>query len=402
MQYSLSRPVWAHSSSSIRLMERAQIYVVASFFVYTLLLISLVDNNPPPTVAHFSTWIVAVIVEAVLLGASLAIYTADHREPQAGDLHWGRLRTGVTIWEAVEILIDVLRILFLLALIVFYALFVSIRGVKLRRAALGEGGYAAERTSLLNGHHIENGHANGQAYGALSPDPVKVEETSGWVRLDKIPSKSWWEYIRGYSLFFPYLWPAKSLRLQLTVVVCFVLVLLARVVNVLVPHQVKVITNELSGEIEKKAGVPWGSICLFIFYRLLQGGNGLLGATRAVLWVPIGQYSYQELSTASFEHVHGLSLDFHLSKKTGEVLSALGKGSSINNFLEQVTFQVVPMLIDLVVAMVYFLVAYDAYYALVVAIVTFVYLYITIRLAQWRAEIRREMVNFSRQEDAVK
>ena len=178
--------------------------------------------------------------------------------------------------------------------------------------------------------------------------------------------------------------------------------MMARVVNVLVPCQVSAITNELSGENGHSVGVPWGSICLYIVYRLLQGSNGLLGAARAALWVPIGQYSYQELSTASFEHVHGLSLDFHLGKKTGEVLSALGKGSSINNFLEQVTFQVLPMLIDLAVAIGYFLVAFDAYYAMVVAIVTFVYLYITIRLAQWRAEIRREMVNFGRQEDAVK
>jgi ABC-type transport system involved in Fe-S cluster assembly fused permease/ATPase subunit len=109
-----------------------------------------------------------------------------------------------------------------------------------------------------------------------------------------------------------------------------------------------------------------------------------------------------ELSTAAFEHVHGLSLDFHLGKKTGEVLSALSKGSSINTFLEQVTFQVVPMLVDLVVAIVYFLIAFDAYYALTVGISTFGYLYVTIRMAQWRAEIRRQMVNASRQEDAVK
>ena len=60
------------------------------------------------------------------------------------------------------------------------------------------------------------------------------------------------------------------------------------------------------------------------------------------------------------------------------------------------------MLIDLAVAIGYFLIFFDAYYALVVAIVTFAYLYLTIRLAQWRAEIRREMVNSSRQEDAVK
>ena len=99
--------------------------------------------------------------------------------------------------------------------------------------------------------------------------------------------------------------------------------------------------------------------------------------------------------------MHSLSLDFHLGKKTGEVLSALGKGSSINTFLEQVTFQVVPMLIDLALAIGYFLIRFDAYYALVIAIVTFWYIYLTIRMAQWRAEIRREMVNADREEDAV-
>jgi ABC-type transport system involved in Fe-S cluster assembly fused permease/ATPase subunit len=88
---------------------------------------------------------------------------------------------------------------------------------------------------------------------------------------------------------------------------------------------------------------------------------GVLGALRSALWIPIGQYSYQALSTSSFEHVHSLSLDFHLGKKTGEVLSALSKGNAINNFLEQVSFQVVPMLVDLAVAVAYFLIKFDAY-----------------------------------------
>jgi ABC-type transport system involved in Fe-S cluster assembly fused permease/ATPase subunit len=108
------------------------------------------------------------------------------------------------------------------------------------------------------------------------------------------------------------------------------------------------------------------------------------------------------LSTASFEHVHSLSLDFHLGKRTGEVLSALSKGNAINNFLEQVTFSMLPMIFDLGVAIVYFGVAFDAYYALVVAIITFSYLYLTIRMARWRSDQRRQMTNLSREEDAVK
>ena len=92
-----------------------------------------------------------------------------------------------------------------------------------------------------------------------------------------------------------------------------------------------------------KFHVPWFEICLYILYRWLQGNQGLIGSLRSCLWIPVSQYSYMELSTAAFEHVHGLSLEFHLGKKTGEVLSALSKGSSINTFLEQVTFQVVPL-----------------------------------------------------------
>ncbi len=377
---------------------------MASFFVYTLFLISLLDTKPSPTWAHASTWTVALILETMLLGASLAIYPYKHREPKAGDPEGGRMRKGMTKWEAVEIILDMLRITFLLALILFYALFVTLRLAKLRHTEDRKNGSPREITSLLNGHWAENGTIDRQDYGTTLQKDItpQKEEISGWVRPDKVPSKSWWEYIRGYSLFFPYLWPAKSLRLQVTVLICFILVMLARVINVLVPYQVSVITNILSGETGGNWAVPWGEICLYILYRLLQGGNGLLSALRSTLWVPIGQYSYQELSTASFEHVHGLSLDFHLGKKTGEVLSALSKGNSINTFLEQVTFQVFPMLIDLAVAIGYFLIVFDAYYALVVAIVTFAYLYLTIRLAQWRAEIRREMVNFSRQEDAVK
>ena len=305
------------------------------------------------------------------------------------------MQKGVTNWEAIEILIDVFRVIFLLGLIFSYCLFITLRALKQRRAAKKQGGSAEETTSLLNGHAVENGGPHSPGYGSQ-------ETEAGWVRPNKVPSKSWWEYIRGYSLFFPYLWPAKSRRLQVIVIICFILVMMARVVNLLVPIQVARITNILSGEEGQNLGVPWGQICLYILYRLLQGGNGALGALRSTLWVPVSQYSYQELSTASFEHVHGLSLDFHLGKKTGEVLSALSKGSSINTFLEQVTFQVLPMLIDLGVAIGYFLVEFDAYYALVVTIVTFAYLYLTIRLAQWRAEIRREMVNYSRQEDAVK
>lgn len=343
----------------------------------------------------------AVVLETVLVGLSLALYTHAHHQPLL-DPAKDYITWGVTRWEAGEVACDFLRIVILLALIGFYVVFVSFAQQKSSR----ESGSASETTLLLGGAEREgsagNGHANG-SYGSVHPVGGKHQHTEGappaWSRPTGAPARSWWEYLKGYKVFFPYLWPSKDRRLQIMVVICFLIVILQRIVNVLVPDQIGRITDRLE---DGSRGNPRQAIMLFIAFRFIQGNNGLLGAIRSTLWIPVGQYSYRELSVAAFEHVHSLSLDFHLGKKTGEVLSALGKGSSINTFLEQVTFQVIPMLVDLAVAVGYFLYKFDATYALVLCVVTFWYIYLTIRIAQWRAEVRREMVNADREEDAVK
>jgi ATP-binding cassette, subfamily B, vacuolar membrane transporter HMT1/ACLQ len=114
------------------------------------------------------------------------------------------------------------------------------------------------------------------------------------------------------------------------------------------------------------------------------------------------QYSYRELSTRAFEHVHSLSLDFHISKKTGEVLSALSKGAAINAFLEQVLFQIFPVAVDLALASVYFCIYFDAYFALIVLAVMTLYIFATIKITDWRTGLRRDMVTKSREEFAIK
>ena len=375
---------------------------------------ALLDTTPSPTIAQFVCWSVAIPIELVILSTSLSIYTSVHHEPIVGNPEGGRLRKGITFWEILEVGSISLRVLVLFTLVVLYAC--QIMSLKSHEKANQRANEATEATGLLDSGRTENGNgnghtngngnangANGHGYGSTNGNTrPEAPKPDPWVRPTTVPSTSWWEYLAGYSLFFPYLWPSKSRRLQIVVSFCFLLLLAQRAVNVLVPHQVQVITDSLGKNEGETFQVPWFQICLYVVYRWLQGNQGLLSSLRSSLWIPVSQYSYMELSTAAFEHVHGLSLDFHLGKKTGEVLSALSKGSSINTFLEQVTFQVVPMLVDLVIAFVYFLVEFDAYYALAVGISTFGYLYVTIRMAQWRAEIRRQMVNASRQEDAVK
>jgi ATP-binding cassette, subfamily B, vacuolar membrane transporter HMT1/ACLQ len=368
-----------------------QVYIVGAFFVYTLLAISIFDQKPSPAAAHISSWVVGILMEVALLGGYLAEY------PKSGD---------IDIWHQSELVIAAVRLIILLGLLALYALLAPALARRSSVSAYTTGESSPllpNEGSNLNGS--ANGHARSTSYGTADGpvQPLKEEEDEpGWARPQKAPRRTWWEYLRGYSVFFPYLWPSKDGKLQLLFCACFLVVLIQRGTNLLVPLQVGVVIDDLTGEGDGLVTVPWGPICLYILFRLLQGSNGLLNALRSWMWIPINQYSYRELAVASFEHVHSLSLDFHTGKKTGEVVSALGKGNAINTFLEQVTFQFLPMIVDLVVAIGYFLWIFDAYFALVVTIVTFWYIYLTIRLAQWRVDLRRDMTNADREQDAIK
>ncbi|BFZ58830.1 ATP-binding cassette-type vacuolar membrane transporter Hmt1 [Savitreella phatthalungensis] len=205
-------------------------------------------------------------------------------------------------------------------------------------------------------------------------------------------------YLRKFFVFFPHLWPKDDRKLQLVVMFCFVLLLAARVINVLVPRQLGIVTDGLA---HSESNV-WWSVLIYVSLRFLQSNMGVLGALRTQLWIPVGQYTYRSLATSSFEHVHSLSLDFHIGKKTGEVLSALDKGSAINSFLEQLVFNVLPVIVDLFVAVVYFLVEFDALFAMIVGAMTVAYLFATVKITEWRTNIRRDMVNKSRDEYGVK
>lgn len=392
-----------------------QIYVCGSAFVFSVLLISLVDTTPSPSIVHQITWGVSIVFELILLTGTFALYTFPNQAVNSLKKEKGKkTREGATDWQVIELIIDTARVLILLFSFTFYIIFSLERRYK---RPSSQGTLCEDAPLLVNGHANENDHVNsngattngsisrmqnGVANGSPPGPSSEEDENPAFYKPKSIPSRTWWEYLKGYSLFFPYLWPSRSRRLQLVVLACFGLVVLQRVVNIAVPIQLGRLTDELSKSEGKSSAMPWVSISVLIALKFLQGSSGILGAIRSVLWIPISQYSYQALTTASFEHVHSLSLDFHLGKRTGEVLSALSKGNSINTFLEQITFQVLPMLVDLGVAIVYFGIYFDAYYALVVAIITFCYLYLTVRMARWRSDQRRQMTNLSREEDAVK
>lgn len=235
---------------------------------------------------------------------------------------------------------------------------------------------SGERQGLL-----ENGNGS-----ASAPQKKRDAQDSGL-----------FDYIAGFKILFPYLWPKDSPLYQLIVFVCVIILVCQRLVNIWAPLQLGVLVDSLG-----YGHIPYKDIILYVLFRALQGNQGALGAARSVLWIPVSQSLFRRLSCGAFEHVLGLSLDFHLSKKIGEVTSALSRGAAINTFLESFVFQVFPMIFDIFVAGVVFFVKYDAFYTIIVFFIMWSYIFLTIYMAKYRGRQRRDMATKSRAMDAAK
>ncbi|KAG9498809.1 hypothetical protein J7337_009620 [Fusarium musae] len=410
--------------------EWSVVHVTGSLFFYLYILISLFDWRKGPNIVHFIIWILGFIGEIIMFSTTAVAASDCHFFRSVKNNGSDKEGSCVDYWTKIDLVLYFVRILHLLALIgVFSSAW--IRKARDTDEKKAEEANPAESTPLLNGNrrsYDTNGQAvNGQipngrdtngrrgrgrtmSNAHKTPSFPKKEEPAAFYRPEKLPHKTWWEYLKGYSLFFPYLWPKDSVRLQINVLICFILVMLQRLVNVAVPMAVKQVVDDLeevikdvqNGERLSMDNFPLKDFVILGVLWILQGQSGLLGSLRSILWIPVSQYSYRGLTTAAFNHVHSLSLDFHLSKRTGEVLSALNKGSSINQFLEQVTFQVFPMLFDLFLAISVFYYYYGPLYAEINLVDTCWYLYMTIKMASTRADQRREMTNADREEEAVK
>merc|ERR1719189_1297642 len=106
----------------------------------------------------------------------------------------------------------------------------------------------------------------------------------------------------------------------------------------------------------------------------------------------VQQFTTREIQVGLFKHLHGLSLRWHTSRKTGEVLRVMDRGTnSINSLMQYLFFSIFPTIMDIVVAIVYFGVAFNMWFGLIILVTMFMYLASTIFITEWRTKFRREM-----------
>ncbi|MEO1749936.1 MAG: ABC transporter transmembrane domain-containing protein, partial [Pseudomonadota bacterium] len=163
------------------------------------------------------------------------------------------------------------------------------------------------------------------------------------------------------------------------------------------PYGFKWATNALSGELQPAGWIPdyflapLMLVFAYNFFRLASVGFNQL---RDALFASVGQYAVRQLAYKTFVHMHGLSLRFHLERKTGGLSRIIERGTKgIEAIVRFTILNAAPTVIQFAMIAAIFAYTYGIAYVLVTAATIIGYSWFTIRATDWRIQIRRDMNN---------
>jgi ATP-binding cassette, subfamily B, heavy metal transporter len=199
----------------------------------------------------------------------------------------------------------------------------------------------------------------------------------------------------------PYLWPHGRPDLQRRVFLAFGLLLLAKLVTILTPFTFKWATDALvavaggADPAQAAASAEWlwrAPILLTMLYGLSRVAMALLTQVRDGLFAKVAMHAVRQLALRTFEHMHRLSLRFHLERKTGGLTRVLERG---RNGIEELTrlfvLQLIPTIVELVLVIGILAYEFTWLYSAVVVGMVILYLAYTYKATEWRIAIRKQM-----------
>ena len=198
---------------------------------------------------------------------------------------------------------------------------------------------------------------------------------------------------------WPYIWPADRSDLKLRVVFATVLLLAAKLATIAVPFTFKWATDALAGHgtapMAPNNWLAW-AFAAPIVMTLAYGGTrivmGIITQWRDGIFADVAMNAVRRLAMLTFEHVHLLSLRFHLERKTGGLTRVLERGrNAIETIVRMVLLQLAPTVVELVLVVAVLLLHFDWRYVVIVGLTVVLFMWFTYIATEWRIGIRRKM-----------
>ncbi len=207
------------------------------------------------------------------------------------------------------------------------------------------------------------------------------------------------EYSEGSQIktllaILPYLWPTGRSDLKTRVIAALIALLFAKVITVVTPFSFKYAVDSLTNG---GAAVSVYSLMLVPIFLVIAYGFGrvmmiVMTQIRDGLFAKVGQSAVRDLAIRTFNHMHRLSLRFHLERRTGGLTRVIERGTKgIDVILRFSLFNSFPTMIELTFVCGILAWNYGWIYAAITAVTVILYVGFTFLMTEWRIAIRRAM-----------
>jgi ATP-binding cassette, subfamily B, heavy metal transporter len=198
---------------------------------------------------------------------------------------------------------------------------------------------------------------------------------------------------------WPYIWPSDRRDLKGRVIIATLLIFAAKLATVAVPFTFKWATDALAGHGTAPLGpddvIAW-ALATPVMMTLAYGGMrvvmAVLTQSRDGIFAKVAMHAVRRLALRTFEHMHLLSLRFHLERKTGGLTRILQRGrDAIETIVRMLLLQLAPTVVEVALVAWVLLAHFDWRYLVVILATVALYIGYTFYATEWRIGIRRDM-----------
>lgn len=184
----------------------------------------------------------------------------------------------------------------------------------------------------------------------------------------------------------PYLLQYKS---RVIAAVAFMLV--AKMANVTVPLVLKQLVDTVNGQLSAQVAMMLVPVGLLIAYGALRLSTSLFTELRELLFSKATQGAARSIALATFQHLHALSLRFHLDRQIGGMTRDIERGvRGIESLISFTFFNIFATAVEIALVLTVLATQFDMGFVWITGAALLAYIVFTVSMTEWRTQFRRE------------
>ena len=198
--------------------------------------------------------------------------------------------------------------------------------------------------------------------------------------------------IRVIARVIPYLWPKGQNWVKWRVTIALASLIMAKLVAVATPMIMGAAVDVLSGDGGTNRLFMLGAIGLTVAYGVSRVLESTFQQLRDVVFAKVGQRALRQVGLETFQHIHNMSLRYHLARQTGGLSRVMERGvKGVSFLLRFLLFSIGPLVLQLVLISIALATFFNIRYLGVISLAIVAYVGFTAVVTEWRVKIRKVM-----------